>query len=155
VGEQVGQPDVLVVAVGPMALYVAICPLGVVTTVVERADAGHADVFAIVWAPRWAWRWPTGSPSGSRRASSPAVRSAGTTPVGRRAARRRAGRGGARNPADRGLPATSELDVVRLLFAGFIAGVGFAVARAGGAGTARSAGLRGHDPRGPLSRSPS
>jgi hypothetical protein len=37
------------------------------------------------------------------------------------------------------LPATSELDVVRLLLAGFIAGVGFAVARAGGAGTARSA----------------
>jgi thymidine phosphorylase len=41
------------------------------------------------------------------------------------------------------LPAGSELDVVRLLLAGLIAAVGFAVARSGGAGIGRSAGYAG------------
>ena len=37
------------------------------------------------------------------------------------------------------LPATAELDVVRLILAGFVAAVGFAVARSSGASTRRSA----------------
>ena len=32
-----------------MALYVAICLLGVLTAVAERADAGHVSVFTLVW----------------------------------------------------------------------------------------------------------
>jgi hypothetical protein len=37
------------------------------------------------------------------------------------------------------LPATAELDVVRLVLAGFVAAIGYAVARNSGAGTRRSA----------------
>jgi hypothetical protein len=37
------------------------------------------------------------------------------------------------------LPTSSELDVVRIVLAGFITGVGFAVARGGGASTGRAA----------------
>jgi len=49
------------------------------------------------------------------------------------------------------LPATSELDVVRLLLAGVVAAVGFAVARAAGAGTPgrRSTRLRSSSSRSP------
>jgi hypothetical protein len=123
-----------------MALYVAICLLGVLTAVVERADAGHVSVVALVWgttiglalAHWFAFRVSArlvargrfgrhdAATAGAQLAGAAAVAVIATLPVAI-------------------LPATAELDVARLLLAAFIAGVGFAVARAGGAGTTRSA----------------
>ncbi len=123
-----------------MALYVAICLLGVLTAVAERADAGHVSVFALVWgttvglalahwfAFRLSARLVTGGTFDRDDAESAAAQLAGALAVAVLA-----------TVPIAILPATSELDVVRLLLAGFIAAVGFAVARAGGAGTARSA----------------
>ncbi|HEX6424082.1 MAG TPA: hypothetical protein VFZ79_11420 [Acidimicrobiales bacterium] len=123
-----------------MALYVAICLLGVLTAVGERADAGHADVFAIVWGTT------LGLALAHWFAFRVSARLVADGTFGRHDARSAAAQlGGALAVAVlatvpiAALPATAELDVVRLLLAGFIAGVGFAVARAGGAGTARSA----------------
>lgn len=123
-----------------MALYVAICLLGVLTAVVERADAGHVSVFALVWgttiglalAHWFAFRLSArlvgrggfgrhdAATAGAQLTGAGAVAVLATLPVAF-------------------LPATAELDVARLLLAAFIAAVGFSVARAGGAGTARSA----------------
>lgn len=123
-----------------MALYVAICLLGVLTAVAERADAGHVSVFKLVWgttvglalahwfAFRLSARLVAGGTFGRHEAESAAAQLAGALAVAVLA-----------TVPIAILPATSELDVVRLLLAGVVAGVGFAVARAAGAGTARSA----------------
>lgn len=122
-----------------MALYVAVCLLAALSAVAERADAGHADVLAIIWgttvglalahwfAFRLSARLVAAGALGREEAELVGAQVVGalatallaTVPVLL-------------------LPATAELDVVRLVLAGFVAGVGFAVARGGGAGRGRA-----------------
>lgn len=122
-----------------MALYVSVCLLAALTAVEERADAGHVDVLVLVW----------GTTVGLALAHWFAFRlsarlvAAGTMPR-REAAIAGAQVAGALAVAALAtvpvivLPATAELDVVRLVLAGFVAAVAVAVARSGGASMARS-----------------
>lgn len=123
-----------------MALYVALCLLAALAAVAERAEAGHVDVLKLIWGTtvglalaHWfafrvsarlvaagAIRRHDAASAAAQLAGASAVAVLGTVPV-------------------LVLPATAELDVARLLLAGFVALVGYAVARSGGAGTARSA----------------
>lgn len=122
-----------------MALYVSVCLLAALSAIGERADAGHVDVFKIVWgttlglavAHWFAFRMSARLVAagrlrrherqvvGAQLAGALAVALLATVPVAV-------------------LPATAELDVVRVVLAAFVASVGYAVARHGGATMARS-----------------
>lgn len=123
-----------------MALYVAVCLLAALSAIAEPADASHVSVLKIVWgttiglalAHWFAFRVSARLVAAGtiRRADAESavaqlvgalvVAVLATVPV-------------------LVLPATSELDVVRILLAGFVTAVGFAVARGSGAGRGRSA----------------
>jgi hypothetical protein len=122
-----------------MALYVAVCLLAALTAMAEQADAGHVDVFKVIWgttvglalahlfAFRVSARLVAAGTIRRQDAESAAAQLAGalvvvlaTVPV-------------------LVLPGPSELDVVRDLLAAFVAAVGYAVARNAGAGRGRAA----------------
>jgi hypothetical protein len=123
-----------------MALYVSVCLLAALSAVAERADAGHADVLKITWgttvglavahwfAFRVSARLVAAGALGRLEVETAAAQLVGALAVALLAT----------VPVVL-LPATAELDVVRLVLAGFVAAVGFAVARNSGAGTRRSA----------------
>lgn len=122
-----------------MALYVAVCLLAALTAAAESASHGHVLVLGIVWgtslglvlAHIYAFRLSTrlvaagtvpqrdGELALSQIVGATAVAVLCSVPIVL-------------------LPATSELDAVRLLLAGFIAVVAFAVARGAGASTIRA-----------------
>ena len=127
-----------------MALYVSVCLLAALSAMAERADAAHADVFKVVW----------GTTIGLALAHWFAFRLSARLVAAGRIDRHDAGTalaqlGGALAVAVLAtvpvviLPASAELDVVRAILAGFVAAVGYAVARHSGAGTARSAAYAG------------
>lgn len=123
-----------------MALYVAICLLAALSAVAERADAGHVDVLAIIWgttiglalahwfAFRVSARLVAAGRFGRQDADAAAAQLSGALAVAVLA-----------TVPVVVLPASSELDVVRLLLAGFMAAVGFVVARSAGASRGRAA----------------
>jgi hypothetical protein len=122
-----------------MALYVAVCLLAALTAVSERADRSHVDVLAIVW----------GTTVGLALAHWFAFRLSARLVAAGALARREAAIGGAQVGGALAvallatvpvlvLPATAELDVVRLVLAGFVTAVAVAVARSSGASTVRS-----------------
>lgn len=122
-----------------MALYVAVCLLATLSAIADRSDAGHADVFAVIWgttvglalAHWFAFRLSArlvaagrlrGSEAeiaGAQLAGAAATALLATAPVVV-------------------VPDAAELDVVRLLLAGFVTAIGFVVARSGGAGRGRA-----------------
>lgn len=122
-----------------MGLYVSVCLLAALVALGESASHGHVRVLGIVWgttmglalAHLFAFRLSSrlvgsGSLTSDDRllgvaqlAGATAVAILATIPVVL-------------------LPATVETDVTRLLLAGFIAVVGYSVARSSGAGTVRS-----------------
>jgi VIT1/CCC1 family predicted Fe2+/Mn2+ transporter len=123
-----------------MALYVSVCLLAALSAVAERTDAGQVDVFKITWgttiglavahwfAFRVSARLVAAGELGRHEVHTAAAQLVGalavavlvTVPVVL-------------------LPATAELDVVRLVLAGFVAAIGYAVARNSGASMRRSA----------------
>jgi hypothetical protein len=123
-----------------MALYVSVCLLAALSAVAERADAGHVDVLKITWgttvglavAHWFAFRVSARlvaagalgrvdvELAGAQLVGALAVALLVTLPVLL-------------------LPATAELDVARLILAGFVAAIGYAVARNSGASMRRSA----------------
>lgn len=123
-----------------MALYVAVCLLAALSAVAERADTGHVEVLALVWGTtvglalahvfafrlsarlvaEGAIRRHDGEAVGAQLLGAVGVAVLATVPV-------------------LVLPATAELDAVRLLLAAFVGLFGFVVARASGAGRGRSA----------------
>lgn len=122
-----------------MALYVAVCLLAALSAVAEHAGDGHVKVLGLVW----------GTTIGLALAHVFAFRvSARMVADGK--IRRHDGEtiaaqlGGATVVAVLAtipvtlMPATAELDTVRLLLALFVAAVGYVVAKESGAGTARS-----------------
>jgi hypothetical protein len=122
-----------------MALYVSVCLLAALTAVEERADPEHVDVLVLVW----------GTTVGLALAHWFAFRLSARLVAAGRLPRREAAIAGAQVAGALAvatlatapvivLPATAELDVVRLVLAGFVAAVAVAVARSGGASTARS-----------------
>lgn len=122
-----------------MALYVSVCLLAALSAIAEQADAAHADVFKVVW----------GTTVGLALAHWFAFRLSAKLVAAGRIERHDAETalaqiGGALAVAVIAtvpvaiLPASAELDVVRVILAGFVAAVGYAVARHSGAGTARS-----------------
>ena len=122
-----------------MALYVAVCLLAALSAVSESASHGHVRVLGVIWgtsvglvlAHLYAFRLSTrlvasgtipraeGELGVAQVAGASSVALLCTVPVVV-------------------LPSTSELDAVRLLLAGFIAFVAFAVAKSAGASTLRS-----------------
>jgi hypothetical protein len=126
------------------ALYVAICLLAVLTALSDRSDGGHLGLFELIWGTT------IGLALAHWFAFRVSARLVGAGTIGRHDAEAAAAQlVGALAVAVLAtapvvvLPAGSELDVVRLLLAGFIAAVGFAVARSGGAGVGRSAAYAG------------
>jgi hypothetical protein len=123
-----------------MALYVAICLLAVLTALSDRPDGGHLGLFGLIWGTT------IGLALAHWFAFRVSARLVGAGTFGRHDAEAAAAQlVGALTVAVLAtapvvvLPAGSELDVARLLLAGFIAAVGLAVARSGGAGIGRSA----------------
>jgi hypothetical protein len=122
-----------------MALYVSVCLLAALSAIGERADAGHLDVFKIVWgttlglalahwfAFRLSSRLVAAGRLGHHEKRVMAAQFAGALVVALLAT----------VPVVL-LPATAELDVVRLVLAAFVASVGYAVARHSGASIGRS-----------------
>ncbi len=122
-----------------MALYVAVCLLAALTAVAEDLETGHVEVLGLVWgttlglaiAHWFAFRVSARlvaqggldahdvKISLAQVTGAVAVAVLATVPVAL-------------------LPVSSELDVARLLIAGFIAVVGFQVARGNGATTFRA-----------------
>lgn len=126
------------------ALYVAICLLAVLTAVADRPESDHLSVFKLVWgttiglalahwfAFRLSARLVGAGTFGRHDAEAAAAQLVGALAVAVLAT----------VPVVL-LPGGSELDIVRVLLAGFVAAVGFAVARSGGAGVGRSAAYAG------------
>jgi hypothetical protein len=122
-----------------MALYVAVCLLGALTAVHERADAAQVDVLAIVWgttvglalahwfAFRLSARLVASGRLTSREASTAGAQIGGALAVALLA-----------TVPVVALPATAELDVVRLVLAAFVTAVAVVVARSSGASALRS-----------------
>ena len=122
-----------------MALYVAICLLAALSVVSQHGETNEADTFKIVWGTtlglavaHWfafrvssrlvaagSVRRQDAAAAGAQLAGAAAVALLATIPVLL-------------------FPNSAELDVVRLVLAALIALVGYAVARGGGATTARS-----------------
>jgi hypothetical protein len=123
-----------------MALYVTVCLLAALSAIAEQADAGHVDVFTVIWgttiglavahwfAFRVSARLVGAGRIGRHDAESAVAQLAGALVVALLA-----------TVPVLVLPATAELDVVRLLLAGFMAAVGYVVARGAGAGRGRAA----------------
>jgi hypothetical protein len=122
-----------------MALYVAVCLLGALTAVHERADAGHVDVLKVVW----------GTTVGLALAHWFAFRLSARLVASGRLTSREAATAGAQVGGALAvallatvpvvvLPATAELDVVRLVLAAFVTAVAVVVARSSGASVLRS-----------------
>jgi hypothetical protein len=122
-----------------MALYVSICLLAALSAVSEHAESGELDAFKIVW----------GTTLGLALAHWFAFRISARLVASGSIRRHDAVAAGAQllGAAVVGLlatipmlvlPTTSEFDVVRLILAGFIALVGYAVARSAGATVWRS-----------------
>jgi hypothetical protein len=122
-----------------MALYVSVCLLAALTAVADSTTEGHASVFKIIWgttlglalAHWFAFRLSARLTAfGTMRSHDAAI-----------AAAQLAGAAAVAVLATVPLlvvPDEAELDIVRLLLAGFIALVGFVVARSSGASTARA-----------------
>jgi hypothetical protein len=122
------------------ALYVSVCLLAALSAVAERADAGHADVLKITWgttvglavahwfAFRVSARLVAAGALGRLGVETAAAQLVGALAVAVLVS----------VPVVL-LPATAELDVARVILAGFVAAIGYAVARNSGAGTRRSA----------------
>ncbi|MBN2622601.1 MAG: hypothetical protein JXA83_04495 [Acidimicrobiales bacterium] len=124
-----------------MALYVAVCLLAALTATADRTADDHVTVLGIVWgttvglalAHWFAFR------VSARLVAAGTVRRHDAAALGAQLA-------GALSVAVLAtvpvvvFPASAEMDTVRLLLAGFIAAMGFAVARASGASTVRALG---------------
>lgn len=122
-----------------MALYVAVCLLAALTAVAERADSSHVEILGLVWgttiglalAHLFAFRLsarlvgsgtidrPDAAAAGAQLLGAAAVAVLGTIPV-------------------LVFDSTAELDVTRVLLAGFVAVVGYAVARTSGSSRLRA-----------------
>jgi hypothetical protein len=122
-----------------MALYVAICLLAALSAVSEHADSGQIDAFKIVWGTTIGLalaHWLAFRVS-ARLVASGTIRRHDATAAGAQLA-------GALTVAVLAtvpmllLDQSVEFDVVRLVLAAFIAGVGYAVARNSGATVRRS-----------------
>ncbi|MBN2622085.1 MAG: hypothetical protein JXA83_01895 [Acidimicrobiales bacterium] len=124
-----------------MALYVAICLLAVLTAVSDDPGGDdHLRLFELIWgttvglslahwfAFRLSARLVGAGTFDRHNAEAAAAQLAGAVAVAVLA-----------TVPVLILPTGAELDVVRLLLAGFVAAVAFAVARSGGAGIGRSA----------------
>jgi hypothetical protein len=122
-----------------MALYVAICLLAALSAVSEHADSGQIDAFKIVWGTTIGLalaHWLAFRVS-ARLVASGTIRRHDATAAGAQLA-------GALAVAVLAtitmllLDQSVEFDVVRLVLAAFIAGVGYVVARNSGATVRRS-----------------
>ena len=121
-----------------MALYVAICLLAACAALPETG--AHAHAMPIIWGvtiglalAHWFAFRVSARMVGAGRVRPHDVESAGAQLAG--AARGGAAGVGSRDPL---LPESVELELVELLLAGFIALIGFAVARGGGATRTRA-----------------
>ena len=122
-----------------MALYVTVCLLAALTAVADRVDAGTVDVLRIVWgttvglalahwfAFRLSARLVAAGTFGRHEASLAAAQLGGAAAIAVLA-----------TVAVVVLPASTELDVVRILLAAVLGLTGFEVARSGGVGRGRA-----------------
>ncbi|HUW04610.1 MAG TPA: hypothetical protein VMW08_19835 [Acidimicrobiales bacterium] len=122
-----------------MALYVAVCLLAALTVVAESADQGHVEVFGIVWGTT------VGLALAHWFAFRVSARLVGAGAVDRRDVEISVAQllGAAAVAILCTIPIavsspTAELDAVRLLLAGFIALVGYQVARSNGSPARRA-----------------